>query len=174
MFNIRNTLVLRDLNAVTNYLKKNTHKTFIKDIRPFWPNVGKNILVQHSIIKQLHSITIWNTNMFTSEMTEDMNSLSYFLPNSNTKSNFIGALDYYINKDRLKLDYFKATTEQVRSGLLKYAENNAKECNINKLIIEVHGNNIEKYNEFYKKYNFYPNGKVCRPNPFFVEIEKKI
>jgi len=173
MFNARNTLVLRDLDAVTNYLKQYTHKRFTKDMRPYWPNIGKNILFQHYTNEEVHRVRIWNSTMFTSKMTENMNCFSHIYPEHNLKSNFIGALDYYINKNNLKLDYLNATTEQVRSGLLKYAENNARGHNINKLILDVH-NDSKIYNKLYKKYDFYPNGKWCDDNPFYIEIEKKI
>jgi len=169
-FNSLDTAVFKNLGAVTNYLGKNSHNTFVKDLKLVWPNVGENILLKHCTYpnqeynpgQEYHVIRMWKTNMFTSLLTKDMEF-----------ANYIGGLDYRVNKDRFKLEYISTDIEEVRSSLINYAENNAREHNIDKLILDAH-NNLKRYNEFYKKYDFFPNSKICTDNPFWIEVEKKI
>ena len=161
LFAWRNTILL-PLHQVNNYLSGSSFTKFIKDIKPFWNNCGERYILKHDSVDGLYIVRMWKSNIYTSLWS-----------NSMTSTNMVAGMNYRFDNDRVKLEYFNTPDSKITQSLIKYVENHAKEHNVNKLVLDVH-NNLNRYNDEYKKYNFVLNGNRCRDNYYWVETEKII
>ena len=121
-----------------------------------------------------HSIRIWKSKTLFN---------SWF--NNQSSSAFIGALDYQIRPNDIRIEYLSVNDEEcpyidkpidlaesrnVHKELLEYAKKLAKDENKDKVIIDVHGN-LRIYNKFFKDEGFQITGRKASDNPFWQEVE---
>lgn len=141
--------------------------------------LSNNIAVKHYINNGLNIIRIWN-----------ITSISNYWYQEYTLNNFIIAIDYRIEQDRVKIEYLNVNDEEhIRSiknvdflnkydvyeitrSMLIFIENITRKNNKNKIVIDVH-NNLRIYNKYYKEF-FRITSRKCLDNPYWVEVEKTI
>ena len=122
-------------------------------------------------------IRIWKTTSFL--------NIWY---NRFSTTDFIGALDYTIQKDFVKIDYLcvnnideynvrykdcKLTDEEtieLKKNLIQYIKNIAQEENKSKIIVDIH-NNLRFYNKYYVDEGFVVTDRKCTDNPYWLEAE---
>jgi len=101
---------------------------------------------------------------------------------------FIGAMDYIVKPDYLKIDYLAVNDYEDRdihlyencleeeeahsliSSMVEYAKQKAKEQNKPKLIMDVHSN-LRLYEKYFQKYGFSVTDRKSTDNGFWIETE---
>jgi hypothetical protein len=106
-------------------------------------------------------IRIWSNNLSMSE-----------------PPNYIGGLDYQINSDHLKLQFFLSEDmifppkiNENTNLLFNHIIIIKEEHNKNKIIIDLH-HLLNAYNNFWQYFNFKPTGIRCDNNPYWFKFEK--
>ena len=167
--------LLSSLCDIHNLLQFNIVKT---------NNFYNKIAVEHYFINNcnMNVIRIWNVK-----------SIYNWWNQKSSLNNFVMAIDYKINKDEVKIEYFNINhrkddvencknikndvlTEneiyELLNSTIIFIENIAKENNKNKIIIDVH-NDLEIYNKYYKDFFQLTNRKTS-DIPFWLEVERII
>jgi hypothetical protein len=127
----------------------------------------------------LNIIRFWNVT-----------SISNYWYQEFTTSNFIIAIDYRIEPDRIKIEYLnindsgcvkgieninylnETNVYKITRSILMFIENIAIKNNKNKIVIDVH-NSLGIYNKYYNKF-FKVTSRKCLDNPYWLEAEKNI
>jgi hypothetical protein len=135
------------------------------------------IAIQHSTDKDRNTIRIWRTKSLFDYWYDNFNKCS---------KNFIGALDYTIYDDFIKIDYINICdyekrniynmflneyeSEELIHALLIFVKNVAKKENKNKIVIDVH-ENLRIYHKYYYYEGFEITDRKSTCNPFWIETE---
>lgn len=141
--------------------------------------ISNNIAVKHYMLNDLNVIRIWNVNSISNYWYEEF-----------TAEKFLVAIDYRIEQDRIKIEYFNMNNHNIRKynkhcncltdddaheltvSIVIFIEKIARENNKNKIVIDVH-NNLKIYNKYYKDF-FEVTSRKCLDNPYWIEVEKNI
>jgi hypothetical protein len=166
----KKTVLISSLYDISNLLEHNI-------IRSNY--ISNNIAVKHDIKNNLNMIRIWNVNPISKYWHEDF-----------AAEKFIVAIDYKIEPDRIKIEYFNVNNNkyskynkhcnyltdsevhELTVSILIFVEKIARKNNKNKIVIDVH-NNLKTYNKYYKDF-FEVTSRKCLDNPFWIEVEKNI
>lgn len=172
------TVLVANLQSLYNLLQKGIESN------KFCIYTDRIAIKHHTIIKykdmdnyKTNIIRIWKTKSFMD---------IWYTPFST--NDFIGALDYTIQKDFVKIDYLcvndideynvrerecKLTDEEtiaLKKNLIQYIKNIAQEENKSKIIVDVH-NNLRFYNKYYLDERFVLTDRKCKENPYWLEAE---
>ena len=138
---------------------------------------GDRIAIKHFMNRDMNVVRMWKAKSFMDWCYDDFSS-----------STFIGAIDYTIFDDNIKIEYmnindsdnilynklkFKMDDEEamkVNSAMIKFIKNIANENNKPKVIIDVH-NNLKIFNKYYKYEGFKVTNRKAVDNPFWLEAE---
>ena len=92
--------------------------------------------------------------------------------------NYIGGINYKMNDDYLKLDFFLPENQKFppeinenTNLLFDHVLKIKQEYNKNKIIVDLH-NSLHAYNNFWKFYGFNPTNIKCDDNPYWLKFEK--
>ena len=137
----------------------------------------------HTIVKDTKNN--YKTNIIRIWKTKSFMNLWY---NRFSTNEFIGALDYTIQKDIVKIDYLCVNdidqynvsdkccklndeeTLELKNNLIQYIKNIAQEENKSKIIVDVH-NNLRFYKKYYVDEGFVLTDRKCSDNPYWLETE---
>ena len=143
---------------------------------------SNNIVIQKYKLNDMNVVRVWKSNYVLSYRLEDFKY-----------SNFIGGIDYRVNKDNdnIKIEYLSINdieyaklmnctdnlsaqmTRLVRKSFIKFTENIAKENNITKIVIDVH-ENLKRFDKEFLPEGFINTKRKCADNSYWVEAEKTI
>ena len=123
-----------------------------------------------------HSTTDNNKNIIRIWKTRSW--FDYWYDNCSS-SNYIGALDYTIYNDNIKIEYLsinekklsKSDSSQLVYSLIKFTETIAKKEKKNKIILDIH-TNLKMYNQYYSNSGFIITNTKSADNPFWLQTEK--
>lgn len=165
------------LSGLSNLYPFLENGTIVNDIYKY----SNKIFVKHNVYVDGHSIRIWQSNSVL-DVWYDMQ----------TSKNFIAAIDYTIEKDRVKIEYLNLNDEEMAQhnfesppffddisakntvkSMIKYVENVARENGKSEIVIDVH-RNLRIYDKFYKECGFVATDTMCKDNPFWRETVKHI
>jgi len=170
MLFLNKVLLLPSLHSLNKLLNYNIF------INPSFYFCNDIIAINHKIINNdKNIIRIWKTN-----------SWFYIFYNDFSTRKFIGALDYKINDDHIKIEYMNINDGEnsnindfildsndaieLNSSLINFIKNVAKTENKNKVIVDVH-NNLRIFNKYYHTDNFKITSRRCSDNPYWLEAE---
>lgn len=147
------------------------------------------IFIYHDIIcrYKLHNMRIWKSNSILDIWYDNLSGY-----------NFVAGLDYEIKSDHVKIHYLNINDEEnhdnksrcidkkllcdyleyedaklLTESLIEYAENVARENNLQRIVIDVHQSQ-RLYNKYYKPCGFVVTDRICSDNPFWIEVEKEV
>ena len=138
---------------------------------------GDKIAIKHYINRDSNVVRIWKTKSFMDWLYDDFNT-----------EHFMGALDYTICDDKVKIEYMNVNDrENVLYEKLKYkmADNDAMALNAAmiefvkkiatehkkpKLVVDVH-NNLRIFNKYYSGNGFEITNQKAVDNPYWLEAE---
>jgi hypothetical protein len=166
-----NTVLLPDLYTLCNVLSNN-----IYDLQNNCFYYGNRIAIKHYTNQSMNVVRIWKTK-----------SLLDYWYDEFCYHSFIGALDYTIANDYIKIDYIslndgenstinfdfildKVDAYKLYKSLICFIKSVAKENCKNKIILDVH-RNLKLYEKYFKSLGFQLTGRKCRDNPHWVETE---
>ena len=164
-------ILVSNLKDLCNLLQQDIYNICL----PFtiFPIYTNKLAIKHHNYGDYNSIRIWETKVL----------FNYWHNNFKSKY-FIGALDYKINNDNIKIEYFNIADDESYSynklnsndsseltqALIDLIINKAKEGNKRKIVIDVH-NNLRLYHKYYK-YNYFDiTNHKCLDNSTWIEIE---
>ena len=164
------TILLLNLKDTCLYLQNNYSSKNNIDI------LSDKIVIKHSLFENQHSIKIWKTKTL----------FNYWYDDNFSANKFIGIIDFTINKDNIKIDYFNINdTESYINDNFKLNDNDAKELTKsmidfvkkigkeeekNKIIIDVH-NNLRIFNKYYSNEGFIATPRKTYDHSLWIEAE---
>lgn len=165
------SILVTNLINVCDLLQKN-----IVPSTPFSYGYNDRIAINHRMQGEYNIIRIWHTKSLFDYWYDDFST-----------NKFIGAVDYKINDDHIKIDYLdvnddescakikdiklnKEESNKMTKSLIDFIKNKAKEENKQKIIIDVHSN-LRLYDKYYKNEGFKVTDRKCSDNPYWVETE---
>jgi hypothetical protein len=138
---------------------------------------GNRIAIKHYNKLNKHTIRIWKTKSLLDIWYNDFNC-----------KEFLGALDYTIDDNEIKINYLNVNktgnndmymysnyleeydTEELINALIYYIKLIGKKENKEKIILDVHGNLIY-FNLYYYYNGFNVTNRKCKDNPYWIETE---
>jgi hypothetical protein len=131
-----------------------------------------------------------NPNLYKFRMWKTDTIFNIPLDKINYKTNYIGALDYQINKDNIFIEFINGIDNEqykklnlsdynltnhnyIQNILLEIIEIKAKKNNIKKIKMDVHSNLFRYHSEFFE-HGFELTGQNSDFYPYWVKIEKNI
>jgi hypothetical protein len=110
--------------------------------------------------------------------------------------NFVGALDYEVHPDHIKIEYMSINeptensrdkkykkildqnndvitaeeSDELRRAMLDFVKCLAKEDNKSKIVVDVH-HNLRIFNKYYHTEGFNVTDRTCSDNPYWIETE---
>lgn len=161
-------ILVSNLNDIYNLLEKDIYIPLVN----FFPIYDDKIAIKHYIQGDNNIIRMWKTKVLFNYWYDECKS-----------NNFIGALDYNINNDHIKIEYLNIADDEsyinhldlinsakLTTSLINFTVNEAKKKNKQKIIIDVHSN-LRLYDKYYKYNNFKVTNRKCVDNPYWIEIE---
>ena len=131
---------------------------------------GERIAIKHYTQNNQNVVRIWKTNSLFDYFYSD--HLSPY-------STFIGAIDYTINDDHVKIDFLCINDDEnknnyemliLKKSLINFIKNLANEKNKSKIIVDVH-KNLRLYKKYYSNEGFKQTNRKCTDNPYWIEAE---
>ena len=172
---INKTLLFFSLTNVRNYLTSNITNTNSDSCYNIYTD---KFAINFSSKDKSHSIRLWKTKV-----------LFNYWYNVFESKQFVGALDYKINDDHIKIEYLNINDgegslsydfilNQNDSNLLKkdfieYTKTLAIKEKKKKIIIDVHGN-LRIFDKYYKNEGFVATTRRCHDNRYWIEAELNI
>ena len=192
------TILLANMNQIINIFKDEPIK------KPWFPTsiFSEKIVLNHYTIDQryyciidkknfskskdsivkLNVIRVWKTNAI----------FDYWYAPFNSR-NFIGALDFTIHDDVVKIEYLNLNTNdsvddtyyenrqflnheealELNSAFIDFMRRIGKQDNKKKIIVDVH-NNLRIYKMYYEKEGFVVTSRRAVDNPYWIEVELDI
>jgi hypothetical protein len=143
---------------------------------------GDRILMKHYGEKNNNVVRMWKSKTFLDFLYTD------FIGSSS--KNFIGAIDYSIQEDHVKIEYMNQNdneyaknncyyrppflddqeSKNMNHAMIEYVKNIAKENNKPKVVVDVHSN-LRIFNHYYLPENFVITKRRCRDNGYWLEAE---
>lgn len=163
------SILLSNLTDIYNLLEKDIYTSSFA----IFPIYNDKIAINHYRQGYNNIIRMWKTKVLFNYWYDDFRS-----------DNFIGALDYKINNDHIKIEFLNIADEEsypynqlnsidsdkLTKALIDFTINKAKEENKQKIIIDVHSN-LRLYDKYYKYNNFKVTNRKCVDNPYWIETE---
>jgi len=172
---IDKTLLFSSLANIRNYLINNITNTTSDSCYNIYTD---KIAINLSSRDNYHSIRLWKTKV-----------LFNCWYNVFECKQFVGALDYKIDDDCIKIEYLnlndgegslsydfilnKNDSNLLKKSFLEYTKNLAIKENKKKVIIDVHGN-LRIFDKYYKNEGFVATTRRCKDNRFWIEAELNI
>lgn len=167
------TVLLPKLNSLNNLLNNNN---LLQVILPRCI-YDDRIAIEHYNKDIYNTIRIWRTKSF----------LDYWYNDKTSSKGFIGALDYTVNNENIKIEYLYINDTNnncpyydnplnnnesflLTKSLINLIRKIAKEENKDKIIIDAH-QNLKIYNKYYKREGFVKTERKSNDNPFWLECE---
>jgi hypothetical protein len=163
---------LKELNYVLN--NKNINALNDKNINASTCIYDTRIAIKHSIDNKFNIVRIWKTNSL----------FDYWFDEFSTNK-FIGAIDYTINNDHIKIEYLNVNDYdsnmnsnkltdyeaiELTNSLINFMKILAGKENKNKIIIDVHSN-LHLYEKYYKDEGFVVTTRKSTDNSNWIECE---
>ena len=162
-------ILLNDLSYVFHVLKN-------KVVKPSFCFYGNRIVFKHDVTQDDNYIRIWRTTTL----------LDYWYDKHSYGTSYIGALDYTIQDDGVKIDYIKMNDkEEICYNKNKLSDTKSTELmdsmmqimktvtdkeNKPKIKLDVHGN-LRTYNKYFENYGVINTKCKCQDNLFCIETE---
>jgi len=139
-----------------------------------------NLVLQHEIRDQYHSIRVWSTNAWFCFWADEL-----------SVSNFIGAMDFTILTDHIRIDYLcvndsetvkmfemykprkplsRVNAKHLVESFVCFVENFARKNSLHAIRKDVH-QNLVFYKEYLRSNGFELTGIRCPDNPYWVRSE---
>lgn len=165
------TVLLPTIGSLINTLKTQ----YISPSSIFF--YGDRFAIKHFNHNDLNVVRIWKTKSFMDKWYDDFNC-----------DYFIGAIDYKICDDKIKIEYmnindsndvlyekykFKMNDDdamKLNTAMIDFVKNIAKENKKPKIVIDVH-NNLRIYNKYYNVEGFEITDRKAEGNRFWLEAE---
>jgi hypothetical protein len=159
-----NTILIASMVEVSKVLKNEII------VKPAWflSNFrSEKIALSHESSKQCNSIRLWKTYVVLDCWYNDFRS-----------SEFIGALDYTIKDDFIKIEYLNTEnhiftskeSRKLKSDFIEFLKDIAKRDNKNKIVIDVH-ENLRIFKQDYECEGFIVTNRRCPINSYWIETE---
>lgn len=164
-------LLLNDLPSLFRLLQNQV-------FQPSFCFYGERIVIKHDVIDKLNSIRIWRTT-----------SLFDYFYEKQPSNRFIGALDYIVQEDGVKIDYVNINdkenvchyenrltdieSKELLGSMVQFITSVAKEEQKNKIKLDVH-ENLRLYNKHFQDLSFVKTERKSIDNPYWVETEINI
>lgn len=164
----KKTILLQNLYAVNQLLNDNEIISIYLPCCIF----NNRVAIKHHAHDNMNIIRIWNIPSYFDYLYTDF-------PDSDR---IIGALDYSIHSDYIKIDYLFVNDDKITSddvlekddadelinSLLNFVKILAKNQNKNKIVMDVH-KNLRLFNKYYKDKDIVSTNNKCIYNPYWIE-----
>jgi hypothetical protein len=184
-------LLNNNIIFVSNLTKLNLllNNIYLSDFTPSFNTIAiKHYIEESNEIVDSSSNTQVNENINIIRIWKTKSVFDYFFSifcYNNT--NFIGAIDYSINDDNIRIEYLfindnddknkfydnildENESIKLTKSLINYIKILAKEKNKNKIVVEVH-NNLRLYKKYYMNEGFIINNDKSTSDPCWIETE---
>ena len=167
------TILLPNLYSLYNVLSN--HTIDLPKQRFYY---GNRIAINHTThaSSSMNAVRIWQTKSLCDYWYDELSS-----------RRFIGALDYTIEKDHIKIDYISSNdgegstynydvildnieASNLYNSFICYVKSVAQEHNKPKIVLDVHSN-LRLYEKYFKQAGFQLTDRKCSDNPYWVETE---
>lgn len=172
-------ILLNDLSSVFHVLKN-------KVVKPSFCFYGNRIVFKHDVTQDGNSIRIWRTTSI----------LDYWYDKHSSGTSYIGALDYTIQDDGVKIDYININDKEeiyynkkeicynknklsdtesteLMDSMMQFMKTVADKEKKPKIKLDVHGN-LHTYNKYFENVGFINTKRKSQDNPFWVETELNV
>lgn len=190
--NFAKTIIVPSMACFYDYLQTRVPKTDIFTYRNkvvIRETVSETLQMPSSPeLRPYYSLRAWRSNSVLDIWYDEMGG-------SGARDNFIAALDYVVEDDRVKIEYLNLNDAEysvnyyltsvdanymnnddaqiLTKHLIAYAENVARDHEKSHIVIDVHGN-MRLFHKYYKGNGFVETGVRCRDNPYWVEVVKDV
>lgn len=140
---------------------------------------GDRIAIHHKKIDTMDSVRIWRTPSL----------LDWWYDTNSSGRTFVGALDYIVEKEAIKIDYInindkdnicsyedRLTNEEsaeLMNSMIQFITGVAKQEQKKKIKLDVH-ENLRLYKQRFEEHGFVLTDRRCKDNRSWIETEKTV
>lgn len=176
-------VLLQNLPALYHVLKTGNMKP-----QPFL-FYGERIAIHHEKIESCLSLSRGPVTMDSIRIWRTQSLLDWWYDTHSSGKSFVGALDYVVEKDAIKIDYItihdkdnicsnedrlsNEESTELMNSMMQFITGVAKQEQKNKIKLDVH-ENLRLYKQRFEDHGFVLTGRQCKDNRCWVETEKTV